>query len=151
MRKLHVTPIRIGVIADCDQEDRLRRVRADAGRGGAALRRSWRKAQRAKSVRRHTGSLDLGEAGRPPDCLRLDGFLAEHARAAPSLVEQQKANAVVLPFEVNAGLVVKDYARRHPEVIFIPISTEQTPTLKQPLANVFRFQPDGAQLVAGSG
>jgi branched-chain amino acid transport system substrate-binding protein len=148
----HIKPIRIGVIADCrsggplSDEYELTLAGAElpfVDRGAKLRGRSPSDGIRGASI-----------SGKPVDLLiacSAFGSWRSMLEQLRSLVEQQKANAVVLPFVANAGLVVKDYARRHPGVIFIPISTEQTPTLKQPLANVFRFQPDGAQLVAGLG
>ena len=148
----HIAPIRIGVIGDCrsggsiSDEYELTLAGAElpfVDRGAKLRGRSPSDGIRGASI-----------SGKPVDLLiacRSTGSWRGMLEQLRSLVEQQKANAVVLPFEVNAGLVVKDYARRHPGVIFIPISTEQTPTLKRPLANVFRFEPDGAQLMAGLG
>jgi branched-chain amino acid transport system substrate-binding protein len=71
--------------------------------------------------------------------------------AVRRLVELDGVKAVVTPFDSPDGLVVKAYAREHPDVAFLPSSTEQSLTLKDPLPNIFRFQLDQPQLLAGLG
>ena len=49
-------------------------------------------------------------------------------------------------------LIVQELARKYPEVIFVPAwSAAQELTLRNPAANVYRFDTDGAQDVAGLG
>jgi len=68
------------------------------------------------------------------------------------LVEKDHANIIIGPLGAPDGLVVRDYARRHPNVVFLlTYSTAQEATLHDPAPNVFRFEPDGAQWVAGLG
>ena len=71
--------------------------------------------------------------------------------AARRLVELEGADVVVTPFATNVGSVIALYARERPSTTFIPTDLEPTATLNDPPPNVFRFQPDGAQVVAGLG
>lgn len=84
------------------------------------------------------------------DCETYGEFttLAEAVRRA---VEDDHADIVVEPNAVDEGLVVKQYARSHPEITFSMASGEQSTTLKSPLPNVFRFTVDAAQAQAGLG
>ena len=76
-------------------------------------------------------------------------ILVEEARR---LVEVENVDAVVGPISEADGLVVRELARKHPEVVFIPAwSGAQELTLRHPLANVYRFDTDEAQDVAGLG
>ena len=68
------------------------------------------------------------------------------------LVETEGVDAVVGPISEADGLVMRDLARKYPEVIFIPVwSGAQELTLRHPAANVYRFDTDEAQDVAGLG
>jgi ABC-type branched-subunit amino acid transport system substrate-binding protein len=70
---------------------------------------------------------------------------------ARRLVEQQGANAVVAPFWFGDGLLVRQYARVQPGIVFSDASTEPQTTLDRPQPNMFRFNPDWAQSIAGLG
>lgn len=75
--------------------------------------------------------------------------LVEEARR---LVEVENVDAVVGPINEADGLVVRELARKHPDVIFIPAwSGAQELTLRHPAANVYRFDADETQDVAGLG
>jgi branched-chain amino acid transport system substrate-binding protein len=68
------------------------------------------------------------------------------------LVETEGVDAVVGPISEADGLVMRDLARKYPEVVFIPVwSGAQELTLRHPAANVYRFDTDEAQDVAGLG
>ncbi|MEO6012535.1 MAG: ABC transporter substrate-binding protein [Devosia sp.] len=72
--------------------------------------------------------------------------------AVRKLVEQDGVKVVVGPLSGDEGMAVKDYARSHPDVTFINgTSGAQDFTLRDPVANVFRFSTDGAQWMAGLG
>jgi branched-chain amino acid transport system substrate-binding protein len=77
----------------------------------------------------------------------------ESARDAVSrLVEKEKVDIVVGPLSGDEGLVVKEYAKSHPEMTFINgAAGAQDMTLRDPAVNVFRFHSDGAQWMAGLG
>ncbi|MGH3135789.1 MAG: ABC transporter substrate-binding protein [Gaiellaceae bacterium] len=68
------------------------------------------------------------------------------------LVELEGVDAVIGPISDADGLVVRELARKHPQVIFVPAwSGAQELTLRHPAANVYRFDTDEAQDVAGLG
>jgi ABC-type branched-subunit amino acid transport system substrate-binding protein/streptogramin lyase len=67
------------------------------------------------------------------------------------LVEQAGVDVLIGPNYIGEGLVVKEYARSHPEVTFVATSPAQALTLHDAVPNLFRFTPDGAQLMAGLG
>jgi branched-chain amino acid transport system substrate-binding protein len=71
---------------------------------------------------------------------------------ARRLVEEDGARVVVGPLFPQEGLVLRDYAQRRPETVFL-IQPSDAPelTLSTPAPNVFRFVPDAAQSVAGLG
>ena len=68
------------------------------------------------------------------------------------LVEVEGVDAVVGAIGESDSLVFRELARKYPEVIFIPAWSEaQGLTLRHPAANVYRFDTDEAQDVAGLG
>ena len=76
-------------------------------------------------------------------------ILVEEARR---LVEDEDVDAVVGAIGESDSLVFRDIARKYPEVIFIPAWSEaQGLTLRHPAANVYRFDTDEAQDLAGLG
>ena len=71
---------------------------------------------------------------------------------ARKLVEQDGAEIIIGPLSGSEGLAVKDYAKTQPDVTFLNgASAAQDTTLRDPAPNFFRFNPDGAQWVAGLG
>ena len=60
-------------------------------------------------------------------------------------------DVLIGPNFISEGLAVKEYARDHPEVTFVATSPAQALTLYEPVSNLFKFGPDGAQLMAGLG
>lgn len=71
---------------------------------------------------------------------------------ARRLVEIEHADVLVGPPLDSDGLVLRELARRSPNVTFVlTLSRSQETTLRDPAPNVFRFQPDGAQQAAGLG
>ena len=93
------------------------------------------------------GSLDDVDAQR---AIRIGGNEAValwHADA-----DLKGVDAVVGAFGESDSLVFRELARKYPEVIFIPAwSGTQGLTLRHPAANVYRFDTDEAQDVAGLG
>ena len=68
------------------------------------------------------------------------------------LVEQVGVDVVIGPTQLPESFVVRDYARRHPEVTFVNgTAAGQAVTLRSPAPNVFRFSTDAAQWMAGLG
>jgi branched-chain amino acid transport system substrate-binding protein len=67
------------------------------------------------------------------------------------LVEQVGVDVVIGPGYIGEGLAIKEYARNHSDVAFVATSLAQAATLHDPVPNLFRFTPDGAQLIAGLG
>src|SRR5262249_33933705 len=68
------------------------------------------------------------------------------------LGEKDRANVIIGPIGASDGLLLGDYARRHPNVAFLLtyLSAQGAP-LHEPAPKAFRFEPDGAQWVAGLG
>lgn len=68
------------------------------------------------------------------------------------LVEQDGVEIVIGPLSGSEGLALKDYAKTQPQVTILNgASAAQDTTLRDPAPNFFRFNPDGAQWVAGLG
>ncbi len=67
------------------------------------------------------------------------------------LVEQVGVDVLIGPGYIGEGLAIKEYARSRPDVTFVATSPAQALTLHDPVPNLFRFAPDGAQLMAGVG
>ncbi len=73
-------------------------------------------------------------------------------KAARKLVEQDGVQLIVGPLSGDEGLAVKDYAKTKPNITFVNgTSAAQDLTLRDPAANYFRFNTDGAQWMAGLG
>ena len=73
-------------------------------------------------------------------------------RAAKKLVEQDKVDLVIGPVSGSEGIALKDYAKTQPQVTFMNgASAAQDTTLRDPSANFFRWQTEGAQWMAGLG
>jgi branched-chain amino acid transport system substrate-binding protein len=67
------------------------------------------------------------------------------------LVEQVGVDILIGPGYIGEGLAIKEYARSRPDVTFVATSPAQAATRHDPVQNLFRFTPDGAQLMAGLG
>ncbi len=88
-------------------------------------------------------TLEVGSSNAQPDTA---------IAAARKLVEQDGAAIVVGPLSGSEGLAIRDYARTQPGVTFLNgASAAQDTTLRNPAENFFRWNPDGAQWVAGLG
>ncbi len=71
---------------------------------------------------------------------------------ARELVEQHQVDILIGPMSGDEGLAVKDYARTRLGTTFVNgVSAAQDATLRDPVANFFRFSTDGAQWIAGLG
>jgi branched-chain amino acid transport system substrate-binding protein len=80
-----------------------------------------------------------------------DGSAELAIREARRLVEREGAGVIVGGVVDPEGLALARYAARHPEITFLPTSSDQSVTLQDPLPNVFRFASDSAQSIAGLG
>jgi branched-chain amino acid transport system substrate-binding protein len=72
--------------------------------------------------------------------------------AARRLVEETGVDVIVGPTSSDEGLAVKNYMASAPDVTLVSGTVgAQNITLRDPVPNVFRFSPDGAQATAGLG
>ena len=72
--------------------------------------------------------------------------------AARKLAEQDGIDIMIGPLSGSEGLAIKDYAKTQLGVTFLNgASAAQDTTLRDPAPNFFRFNPDGAQWIAGLG
>jgi branched-chain amino acid transport system substrate-binding protein len=72
--------------------------------------------------------------------------------AARRLVEENGVDVIVGPTASDEGLAVKNYLTSVPDVTLVSgTAGAQNMTLRDPVPNVFRFSPDGAQGTAGLG
>lgn len=81
-----------------------------------------------------------------------DASPASAVNATRKLVEQDKVSLMIGPLSGSEGVAVKDYAKTQPGVTFIDGSSGgQQTTLVNPSPNFFRFNLDGAQVMAPLG
>src|SRR5262245_15448552 len=144
-------PIRIGLLTDCrglfsGYEDQML--------AGAELPLLERGA-RLTNGRPSGGVSDARVAGRDVELIRGCSEQSEHTILVDEtrrLVEQEGADAVIGPAGESDSLVFCEIARKYPDVVFIPAwSGAQELTMRHPAANVYRFDTDEAQDVAGLG
>jgi branched-chain amino acid transport system substrate-binding protein len=144
-------PIRIGLLTDCRG---LFSGYEDEMLAGAELPLLERGA-RLTNGRPSGGVSGARIAGRVLELVRGCTEESEHTilvEEARRLVEVEGVDAVVGAVGESDSLVVRELARKYPEVIFIPAwSGAQELTLRHPAANVYRFDTDEAQDVAGLG
>jgi hypothetical protein len=142
-------PLRVGVLVECDS------IFASTGPGalaGAALPLVERGAQPGAEP----GDLEGAEvAGRPieivPACSQVTRFPRLIAETR-WLVESEGADVVVGPLGTPEGAMMRRIAAKYRDVTFlVGTGGAQETTLRDPQRNLFRFTPDGAQLVAGLG
>ena len=144
-------PIRIGLLTDCRGAFSGYEDATLAGAELPLLKRGARLTNGTPSG----GVSGARVAGREVElvrgCTETSEFtiLVEEARR---LVELEGVDAIVGPFGPADGFVVKELARRYPEVAFVPaFSGAQEVTLRNPVSNVYRFDTDNAQDVGGLG
>ena len=101
------------------------------------------------------GVSDAQVAGRDVELIRGCTEESEHTilvEEARRLVEVDDVDAVVGAIGESDAIVFREIARRYPDVVFISVwSGAQGLTLRHPAANVYRFDTDEAQDVAGLG
>ena len=144
-------PVRIGLLTDCrglfsGYEDQML-----AGAELPLLRRGARLTNGQPSG----GVSDARVAGRDLELIRGCTEESEHTilvEEARRLIEVEGVDAVVGAIGESDSLVFRELARKYPDVVFIPAwSGAQGLTLRHPAANVYRFDTDEAQDVAGLG
>jgi branched-chain amino acid transport system substrate-binding protein len=144
-------PVRIGLLTDCRG---LFSGYEDAMLAGAELPLLKRGARLTNG--KPSGGVSAARvAGRDVELVRGCTESSEHTilvEEARRLVEVDGVDALVGAVGESDSLVVRELARRYPEVVFIPAwSGAQELTLRHPAANVYRFDTDEAQDVAGLG
>jgi branched-chain amino acid transport system substrate-binding protein len=80
-----------------------------------------------------------------------DGTTADVVGQSRQLAERSGAAIVVGGVTPNEGLALQAYARRRPETAFLVVGNAQATTLHEPARNLFRFNTDAAQWMAGLG
>jgi branched-chain amino acid transport system substrate-binding protein len=144
-------PVRIGLLTDCRG---LFSGYEDEMLAGAELPLLERGA-RLTNGRPSGGVSGAGVAGRDVELIRGCTEQSEHTILVDEtrrLVEDEGVDAVVGPSGESDSLVFRELARKYPEVIFIPAwSGAQELTMRHPAANIYRFDTDEAQDVAGLG
>ena len=114
-----------------------------------------RRGARLTNGRPSGGVSEARAAGRDLELIRGCTEESEHTilvEEARRLVEVEGVDAVVGAIGESDSLVFRELARKYPEVVFIPAwSGAQGLTLRHPAANVYRFDTDEAQDVAGLG
>ena len=142
-------PIRIGILSDCygpfSSAHELIVASAELPlieRGGKLLGRNPSDGTDGASVSGRGVELLVG-------CVTGTEDVLPEARR---LVEESGVRILVGPLYPDHGLVLREYARRRPETIFM-IQPSGAPelTLSNPAPNVFRTTPDNAQSAAGLG
>jgi branched-chain amino acid transport system substrate-binding protein len=144
-------PIRIGLLTDCRG---LFSGYENEMLAGAELPLVERGA-RLTNGKPSGGVSDARAAGRDVELIRGCTEETEHTilvEEARQLIEVEGVDAVVGAIGESDSLVFREIARKYPDVIFIPAwSGAQELTLRHPAANVYRFDTDEAQDVAGLG
>ena len=141
------TPMRLGVLTDC--QGPLRGI-GDGELSGAEMPLLAAGA-RLRGTGPGGGVTEATVAGRKVQLVigcaesgEYDVFISEARR----LVEKEHVDAVV----GGDGVVIRDVARLYPTVPFVSTFwDEQEITLRQPVANLYRFTIDAAQETAGLG
>lgn len=71
---------------------------------------------------------------------------------ARTLLDKHNVDFIIGPLSGTEGLAIRDFAKTRPDITFINgASGTQDTTLRDPAANFFRFNTDGAQWVVGLG
>jgi branched-chain amino acid transport system substrate-binding protein len=149
----HGTPIKIGVLSDCqgdfgafDQQDLAGVVAAISQFAGG----------RPVNPNNPRAGWTGGAIGGHP--LKLVGIGCSNDQAATAiqetrkLMEQDNADIMIGPLSGDESIAVANYAKQHPDKTFVDgAAGAQDTTLKVKAPNFFRFNGDGAQWNAGLG
>jgi ABC-type branched-subunit amino acid transport system substrate-binding protein len=142
-------PLRIGVMVDCLG---VFRNLEDASLAGAQLPLLERGA-RPLGARPSDGISPARVGGRRVELVRgctEGGEFTTIVEEARRLVELEEVDAVVGGTWPGDGVVIREVARRYPDVPFVAVlSGPREVTLKRPAENLYRVIPDMAQTVAG--
>jgi branched-chain amino acid transport system substrate-binding protein len=145
-------PIRIGLLTEC--QGGLFGGYEDAMLAGAELPLLNRGA-RLTNGKPSGGVSGARVAGRDVELVRGCAevtVLTPLVEEARRLVELEGVDAIVGPWGIGEGFVVKELARRYPEVAFVLTRSDaQEVTLRNPVSNVYRFDSDIPQGVGGLG
>jgi branched-chain amino acid transport system substrate-binding protein len=144
-------PVMIGVLADCTGAlgsfNELELASAELPlleRGGRLVGSDVRDGVSGAKVGGRRVDLITGCA----ESTTYEVLIAEARR----LVENEHVDVLIGPPLDSDGLVLREIARRSPNVAFLlTVSRSQETTLRKPAPNLFRFQPDAAQQAAGLG
>jgi branched-chain amino acid transport system substrate-binding protein len=142
-------PLRIGVITDCAG---VYRTYEDPEFAGAALPLIERGAQlRGHSASDGIGTVEVADRRVElvhgcTESLEFSMLTTEIRR----LAENEQVDVIVAGTTGSDEVVLRDVARRHPQVLFVPISPgPREVTLHRPAPNLYRFFADYGQGVAG--
>jgi branched-chain amino acid transport system substrate-binding protein len=142
-------PLRIGVVVDCVG---INRSFQDAELSGAQLPLIERGARPAGREPRD-GITGAEVAGRPVElvtgCTEVNEF-SVLTRELRRLAEDEDVDAIVAAGNGPDGVIMRDVAREHPGVVFLPaVHGAREATVRRPARNVFRFAADYGQGMAG--
>ena len=144
-------PLRVGVVVDCVGIGRPYR---EAELSGAQLPLIERGAERQGS-RASDGVGEVEVAGRPVELVTGCTEALEFSvltRELRRLVEVEKVDAVVAASSGPDEMVMRDLARAHPAVVFVPVvHGPREVTLERTAPNLFRVGGDYGQGIAGLG
>jgi branched-chain amino acid transport system substrate-binding protein len=142
-------PVRVGVLVDCTG---IVGAAKEQVRAAVTLPLLERGAQVGDAIGEVQGAR---VAGRPVEIVESCTELTYFSRlitATRELVEDEDVDVVIGPVGTPEGPVMRTLAERYPNVSFIlGPGLAQEATLRESQPNLFRFQPDGEQNVAGLG
>jgi branched-chain amino acid transport system substrate-binding protein len=144
-------PVRIGLLTDCRGALSGFEEATLAGAELPLLRRGGR----LTTGKPAGGVSGVRVSGRDVELVRGCSEFAEHTvliEEARRLVEVEHVDAVVGPLGEGESFVLREIASRYPDVAFILASSgPQEVTLRRPAPNLYRYETDEAQDVAGLG
>lgn len=144
-------PVRIGLLTDCRGPFAGFEQAMLAGAELPLLQRGGR----LVTAKPAGGVSGTRVSGRRVELVRGCSEFAEHTvliEEARRLVEVEEVDAVVGAFGEGDSLVLREIARRYPDVVFVPAAAgPQELTLRRPARNLYRFEMDEPQDVAGLG
>lgn len=144
-------PVVIGVLTDCRGGGFA--IGRQQSLAGAELPLLQRGGSRLGS-RPSDGITDATVAGRPVRLVQACEAYSDRRGtidALTTLVDRDHADIVISPPLFGDGIAVREFARLHPDRTFMMTNFDQSPMMKRPAPNTFRFELDAAQWAAGSG